>query len=87
MRWMVDDDRVRMDSAAGVQDARPLSALTFDRLPIDSCRVPTRDIALPRSNCIDGSDSVEGAAEELGRWFYENEMQNYTRAVDAKIYA
>ena len=38
-------------------------------------------------NCIDGSDSVEGAAEELGRWFTHEDMSNYTRAVDAKIYA
>lgn len=38
-------------------------------------------------NCIDGSDSVEGAAEELERWFSYHEMQNYTRAIDSKIYA
>jgi len=38
-------------------------------------------------NCIDGSDSVEGAAEELARWFGYQEMSNYTRAVDSKIYA
>ena len=38
-------------------------------------------------NCIDGSDSIEGAAEELGRWFGYQDMSNYSRAVDAKIYA
>lgn len=38
-------------------------------------------------NCIDGSDSNEGAAEELARWFGYEDMNNYTRAVDAKIYA
>jgi nucleoside diphosphate kinase len=38
-------------------------------------------------NCIDGSDSTEGAAEELARWFGYEDMNNYTRAVDAKIYA
>ena len=38
-------------------------------------------------NCIDGSDSVEGAAAELQRWFTMAEMANYTREVDKKIYA
>ena len=38
-------------------------------------------------NAIDGSDSVEGAAEELQRWFKEDDMSNYSRAVDGKIYA
>jgi len=38
-------------------------------------------------NCIDGSDSVDGAAEELGRWFGYQEMNNYIRAVDSKVYA
>ena len=31
-------------------------------------------------NCIDGSDSVEGAKEELSRWFNMVEIQCYTRA-------
>jgi len=38
-------------------------------------------------NTIDGSDSVDGAAEELARWFSAADMNDYTRAVDAKIYA
>jgi len=38
-------------------------------------------------NCIDGSDSVDGAAEELARWFSVLDFSNYTRAVDSKIYA
>jgi len=38
-------------------------------------------------NCIDGSDSVDGAAEELARWFVHEDFSNYTRCVDAKIYA
>ena len=29
-------------------------------------------------NCIDGSDSVEGAAEELGRWFSIYDMSSCT---------
>jgi nucleoside-diphosphate kinase len=38
-------------------------------------------------NCIDGSDTVEGAAEELGRWFAMTEMSNYSKTVDAKLEA
>ena len=38
-------------------------------------------------NCIDGSDTVEGAAEELSRWFALTEMSNYTRTVDGKVTA
>ena len=38
-------------------------------------------------NALDGSDSPEGAAEELARWFKDADVSNYTRAVDAKIYA
>lgn len=38
-------------------------------------------------NTIDGSDSVEGAAEELARWFVASDMNDYTREVDKMIYA
>ena len=36
-------------------------------------------------NCIDGSDSVEGAKEELSRWFNMAEIQCYTRAIDVQV--
>jgi len=36
-------------------------------------------------NCIDGSDTVEGAAAELCRWFSSPELSNYARTVDASL--
>ena len=36
-------------------------------------------------NCIDGSDSVEGAKEELSRWFNMVDIQCYTRAIDVQV--
>ena len=37
----------------------------------------------PAKNCIDGSDTVEGAAEELNRWFTMAQTSNYSRSVDS----
>ena len=45
---------------------------------------PSKDDDVAAAHAV---EDAEGAAEELGRWFGYQDMSNYTRAVDAKIYA
>ena len=37
-------------------------------------------------NVIDGSDSVDGARDEIQFWFSPSELSDYTRAIDSIAY-